>query len=79
MDINLTLVGQTIFASFLAATVASFWYYRRSAAHSTAGALLVVVAWIVPVIGPICLMIFLAALPNGVANETAISNTNDSP
>lgn len=79
MDINLTLLGQMILASFLAATVASFWYFRRSVAHSTIGALLVVFAWIVPIIGPIGLMIFLAALPNSVANETVVSNTNDSP
>ncbi len=79
IEIEAGLFGQIIVVSFLAATAGTVWYSRRPGVHTTAGALLVVFAWIVPIFGPISLLIFLAALPSEVAKGTSVSTTNDGP
>lgn len=70
MDVSLTLFGQIFSVSILATAVCTYWYARTASPHTTAGVVLLVFAWIVPVIGPICLLVFLAGLPKRVAEES---------
>jgi phosphoglycerol transferase MdoB-like AlkP superfamily enzyme len=45
----------------LAAAIGTIWYARRPALRSIGASVLVVFAWLAPVLGPVCLLIFLAA------------------
>jgi hypothetical protein len=76
MTIDASLLGQIILVSFMAAAVGTFWYSRRPDARNTVGALVVACAWIVPLIGPTFLLIYLAALPKVSAKQVSESNTD---
>lgn len=60
MDINATLFGQIIFAHLLLAGVLTYIYARRPSQWA-GSSVLVVFAWLMPLVGPLCLAIFLAA------------------
>jgi len=64
MDINMTLVGQSFVCHILVAAACTAWYARRSSAHTTGSALLVIFAWLIPFLGVLCLTVFLIASTN---------------
>jgi hypothetical protein len=45
----------------LSAAIGTIWYARRPALRSAGVSLLVVFAWLVPMLGSVCLLIFLSA------------------
>ncbi len=60
MDINLTLIGQTMVIHILAAGALTFYYSRRFS-PSAGASLLAIFAWLVPLLGPACFAIFLVS------------------
>lgn len=61
--INFSPTQASIFLllSWALAAVGTIWYARRPGRHSIAISLLVIFAWLMPMVGPVCLLIFLAA------------------
>lgn len=60
MDISLSMLGQTISISLALSVIATIWFARRDELHTPAFAILVVFAWLVPILGPACLLTILA-------------------
>ena len=60
MDIDATLFGQIMFAHLLLAGALTYIYARRPS-QSAASSVLVIFAWLMPLVGPLCLAIYLAA------------------
>lgn len=60
MEIDLTLVGQTMVIHILLAGLLTF-VYGRYFSSSPGGSLLAIFAWLVPIIGPVCFAIYLLA------------------
>ena len=61
MDVNPTLLGQSMVLHAVLAAVCTVWYARRRDVHGAGGAVLLVFAWLVPMVGVLCLAIFLVA------------------
>lgn len=61
-----------LFGSFVAAAVATLWYARRPAIRSRGASVLVIFAWLMPVLGPLCLLIFLAAAKSDRPRSTEL-------
>jgi hypothetical protein len=59
MDINVTLLGQYMVIHIVVVSALTFLYGRRKDIHSVGSNVLVVFAWIFPILGPICLVAFL--------------------
>lgn len=70
MDINATLFGQIIFAHLLVAGALTYIYARRPS-QSAGSRLLVIFAWLMPIVGPLCFAIFLAAGRNAAGGTIA--------
>lgn len=64
MEIGLALIGQLFLLHIVAAGVCTAWYARRRSIPALSGTLFVVFAWLIPVVGVLCLVIFLAAASN---------------
>ncbi len=75
MDINLSLLGQMISASLALSVIATIWFARREELHTPAFAILVVFAWLVPILGPVCLLTILATRKNSSPAESAQRST----
>jgi hypothetical protein len=60
MDIDATLFGQVMFAHLLLAGALTYIYARRPS-QSAASSVLVIFAWLMPLVGPLSLAIYLAA------------------
>jgi 4-amino-4-deoxy-L-arabinose transferase-like glycosyltransferase len=60
MDINLTLLGQILPISLALTIIGTIWFARRKDLHKLAISILVIFAWLIPVIGPACLLSVLA-------------------
>ena len=60
MDISLTLFGQIMLVHILAASALTV-IYRRRFSPSTGKSILAIFAWLIPLLGPVCFAIFLAA------------------
>lgn len=69
MDIDLTLFGQILSISLALAVVETIWFARRKDLHKPAFTILVVFAWLVPVVGPACLLTVLATLSRDIETE----------
>ena len=60
MAIDLTLFGQLISISIISTAIGTIWFARRKELHKPAYSILVIFAWLTPVIGPACLLTVLA-------------------
>ena len=60
MDINMTLLGQYALIHVVVVSALTFLYGRRKNLHSVGTSVLVIIAWVLPVFGPICFAAFLA-------------------
>lgn len=60
MNIDMTVAGQMFFVHMLVASGLTFIYGRRFA-PSAGMNILTIFAWLVPLIGPACFAVFLAA------------------
>ncbi len=61
MDVNLTLLGQVFSISIISTVIGTIWFARRKEMHKPAYSILVIFAWLIPVIGPACLLTVLAS------------------
>ena len=69
MYINMTLFGQIVSISLALTVVGTIWFARRKDLHKPAFAILVVFAWLVPVVGPACLLTVLATHSRDIETE----------
>ena len=69
MDMNITLLGQIVIVSLAFTVAATIWFARRKELHNPAMSILLIFAWLVPVIGPACLLTVLAATKDSAAAE----------
>ena len=60
MDISMTLLGQYMIIHVAVVGALTFLDGRRRNEHSIGASILVIFAWILPILGPICLATFLA-------------------
>lgn len=69
MDINIGMLGQGLTISLAFTVIGTVWFARRQELHTPAMSILVVFAWLVPILGPACLLTVLATRKS--AAETA--------
>ena len=73
MDINITLFGQLFLFHIVVAAACTAWYARRPSVHTTGSALLVIFAWLIPILGVMCLLVFLVGSMNSRTSERQVS------
>lgn len=69
MDMNMTLLGQLLVVHIVVAAACTAWYARRPSVHTTGSTLLVIFAWLVPLVGVMCLVVFLLGSRNREMSE----------
>ena len=67
------LVSTLLLLHIVALVFCTAWYARRPSIQSTGNTLLVIFAWIVPILGLVCLLVFLVALPKHSVSEKQVS------
>jgi len=60
MDISMSVLGQYAVIHVVVVGALTFLYGRRKSEHSIGASILVIFAWILPILGPIFLAAFLA-------------------
>ena len=61
MDISFTVAGQVLSISIISTVIGTIWFARRNELHNPAYSILVIFAWLIPIIGPACLLTVLAS------------------
>ena len=61
MDVSMSLIGQLLLIHIIVCFTCTVWYARRPSLRTTGGSMLLIFAWLMPVIGVLCRAIFLAA------------------
>lgn len=74
MDINIGMLGQGLTISLAFTIIGTIWFARRKELHTPAMSILVVFAWLVPMLGPACLLTVLATRKSSSAATGAEHN-----